>query len=133
MKDMGSSSLYVKTSSGISLIKKSRPVGDVVSKMLQVRQRTFLTYYQALHLIFSQNLDAQRFGYLVIVLESTTTGRHDAQVFGCCAIVVFVIGLQLAHELDARIYPVRFKFEEVQSATDRIVARFAREVYQLCE
>jgi hypothetical protein len=46
--------------------------------MLLVRRRYVHTYYQALHLVFSKNLDAQRFGYLVIVLESTTASSHDA-------------------------------------------------------
>jgi hypothetical protein len=101
--------------------------------MFRLRTCSFRTYYQALHFVFTKYLYAQRFGYLIIVLECTTASCHDAQVLWCCAIVVFVVGLQLAHELDARIYSVRLEFDEVQSATDRIVARFAREIYELCE
>jgi hypothetical protein len=99
---------------------------DVVDTILR-------TYYKAFHFVFPFHFHAQSFRYLVIVLESTTTCRHDAQVFWCRAIVLFVVGLQLAHKLNACIYPVCLELEEVQSATNRIVARFAREVYKLCE
>jgi hypothetical protein len=101
--------------------------------MMLVHDESFHTYYQALHLILPDNLDAKRFCYLVVVLESTAASRHDTQVFWGGTIVVFVVCLQLSHELNACVYPVRLEFEEVQPATDRIVARFAREVYEFRE
>ena len=65
-----------------------------------------------------------------MVLERTTASRHDTQVRRPGSIVVLLISLELAHELYARIYPVCLELEEVQTSTDRIVARLAREVYQ---
>jgi hypothetical protein len=38
---------------------------------------------------------------------------------------VFVVCLQLAHKLDACVYPVGLELEEVEAATYRIVAIFA--------
>jgi hypothetical protein len=77
------------------------------------RQRRCHTYYQALHLIFSYDFDSQGFRYLVMVFESTTTCRHDTQIFCFGAIVVLLVGLKLAHELYACVYPVRLELEEV--------------------
>jgi hypothetical protein len=98
--------------------------------MMLIHEDSYYTYNQALHFVLPVNLDAKRLCYSVIVLEGTAASRHDTQVFWCGAIVVFVVRLQLSHEFDACIYSVRFEFEEVQAATDGIVARFAREVYE---
>jgi hypothetical protein len=51
--------------------------------------------------------------YLVVVLERTTTSRHDAQVWRFRSIVLLLVGLQLAHKLYTCIYPVSLKLEEV--------------------
>jgi hypothetical protein len=135
MKAIGVSSLYVKTSFGISLMKKSRPVDGQSQHAITstYRQDRIHTYYQAFHLILSLDFHAQRFCYLVMVFESTPASRHDAQVFRLRAIVVFLVDLEFAHELYACVYPVRLEFEEVQSTTNRVVAGFAREVYEFCE
>jgi hypothetical protein len=91
------------------------------------------TYNQTLHLIFSLHLYTERFCYPVIVLERATACRHDTELLWCRPIVVFVIGLQLAHKLYACIYPVRLELEEVQSAANSRVARFPREVHEFCK
>jgi hypothetical protein len=91
------------------------------------------TYDQTLHLVFSLDLYTKRFCYPIIVLECTTTRRHDAKLLWGRAIIVFVIRLQLAHKLYACIYPVRLELEEVQSAANSRVARFTREVDELCK
>jgi hypothetical protein len=80
---------------------------------------------QALHLVFPHDFHAQRFCYAVIVLEGTAARRHDAELLWCRAIVVFVVCLQLAHKLDACVYPVGLELEEVEAAAYRIVAIFA--------
>jgi hypothetical protein len=51
----------------------------------------------------------------------------------CCAIVLLVVSLQLAHKLDACVDILRLELEKVQSAADRVISRFTREVYKLCE
>jgi hypothetical protein len=71
------------------------------------------TYNQAFHFILAIDLYAQRFCYPVVVLERTTTGRHDAELLFARAIVMLVVGMQLAHKFDACVYPVRLELEEV--------------------
>jgi hypothetical protein len=65
-----------------------------------------------------------------VVLECTAASCHDAQVWRPGSIVVLLVGLELAHELYARIYPVCLELEEVQTSAYRIVAGFARKVYK---
>jgi hypothetical protein len=50
---------------------------------------------------------------LVVVLERTTTSRHNTQVWRFGSIVLLLVGLELAHELYTRIYPVCLELEEV--------------------
>jgi hypothetical protein len=117
IKAIGLSSLYVNTSFGISLMKKSRPIQSNQHAIFSANSSVH-TYYQAFHLIFSYDFHAQRFRYLIVVLERATTGCHDTQVFRLGAIVMLLVGLELAHELYACVYPVRLELEEVQSAAD---------------
>jgi len=79
MKVIGSSSLYVKTSLGISFMKKSSPAGTrgKHDKPEDCRNVSH-TYDQTLHLVFTHDFHAQRFCYPVVVLESTTACRHNA-------------------------------------------------------
>jgi len=88
------------------------------------------TFNQTLHLILPPDLDAEHLGDPVVVLESTAPRRQNAQLFGLGAMLLLV-GLQFAHKLDAGIDALRLKLEEVQPATERVVARFAREVDEL--
>jgi hypothetical protein len=97
---------------------------------LDYRQHQVLTYDQALHLVFPYDFYIQRLLYLVVVLERTTTSRHDAQVWRFRSIVLLLVGLQLAHKLYTRIYPISLKLEEVQTSASRVVTEFAREVYK---
>ena len=90
-----------------------------------------ITYDETLHLVFPDHLNPQRLCYPVVILESTTSGRHDTQFFRFGTIVLRLVGLQLAHELDTRIYPIGLELEKIESTSDRVVARLAREVYKL--
>ena len=85
---------------------------------------------QTLHLIFPNNLDPECFCDLVVVLVGAAPCRHDADIAGGCAIVS-VVRDQVAHEVDACVYPVGFELEKVQPATERVVAMFAGEVHEL--
>jgi hypothetical protein len=90
------------------------------------------TSNQTLHLILANDLNAQCFCDLVVVLVCTTARRHDADVARCSAVVA-VVRDQLAHEVDACFYPVRLELEEIQPAAERVIAMFAGEVDKLRE
>jgi hypothetical protein len=95
-------------------MKKSRPAEPKSAcYVLAYKQGGCHTYYQALHLVFSYDFHTQRFRYFVVVFEGSSTRRHDTQIFRLGAIVVLLVGLQLAHELYACVYPVRLELEEV--------------------
>jgi hypothetical protein len=91
-----------------------------------------LTRNQTLHLVFPDNLNAQRFCDLVVVLVCTTAGRHDTYVARCGAIVA-VVRDQLTHEVYACVYAVCLELEEVQPAAEGVVAMLAGEIHKLCE
>jgi hypothetical protein len=77
------------------------------------RQLHARTYDQALHLVFPYDFYIQCLLDLVVVLERTTTSRHNTQVWRFGSIVLLLVGLELAHELYTRIYPVCLELEEV--------------------
>ena len=87
---------------------------------------------QTLHLVFPDDFYTQSLRDLIIVLVGTTTRRHNADVAGSCAIVS-VVGDKIAHEVNACVYPVCLKLEEVESAAEGVVAMFAGEVDKFCK
>jgi len=91
------------------------------------------TYYEAFHLIFPNDLHAQGFPDFVVELEGAATGGHDTQLIGFGAILAAMVGLQIAYKLDARIYPFRLEFEEVQAAAIGALVGLTREVDEFGE
>jgi hypothetical protein len=73
---------------------------------------------QTLHLILPYHLDTQSLLHPVIVLECAPSGRHDAQLVALGAILLLVLGLLSAYELDARVDLVRLELVEIEAAAD---------------
>lgn len=90
-----------------------------------------LTDNEALHLLFAQDIHTQNVAHLIVELECATTRRHDAQGVWLGAIECLLLVLQVAHELDAVVYAIRFEIEEVEAATRLLGAGLAGEIDQL--
>lgn len=73
---------------------------------------------EALHFVLSHNLDFQRTLDLVVVLESTAAGGHDAEIRGPRAIDDLVLELQFAEEFNALVNARRLEFQEIQAAAE---------------
>lgn len=116
-------------------MKKSRPVSPCQLRAGWgcVACGWWRTYDEAFHLVFAYDFDAQCFPDLVVKLESTPSRGHDTEVVRGGTIEAAVVGLQLAHELDARVYPVGLELEEVQAAADGALVGLAGEVDELGE
>lgn len=68
-----------------------------------------------------------------MVLECASSGGHDAQVLRLGIIVLFLVVLELAHKFYTCVDAIRLELEKVQPPARRIVARFARKVYEFCK
>lgn len=75
------------------------------------------TNNEALHLVFSQDLNTESMFDLVVVFEGTAAGCHDAQFRGRESIPQVMSLLQPVHEVYAIVYILRFEFQKVETAT----------------
>jgi hypothetical protein len=114
---IGSVSLYVKISFGISVMKKSSPgkrLGLAICRhdswWLALRH----TRYETFHLIFPHDVHVQCFLEFVIILVGASTCSNNTEFLLSTPIGIPVLFLEPFDEFQTKVYPISLEVDKVQ-------------------
>lgn len=89
------------------------------------------TYDKTLHFIFPNNIHMQDLLHPVVELVGTSSRCHDTELRRTRAIELGLLVLQIFYEIDAKVYLVRLKIEEIEPPSTNGRTWFSGKVDQL--